>query len=889
MKKSLFLVLLLVIGITVSAQWSTNPAVNNVISDLSGEQVLSKIGVCSDGNIYIAFFSNQTGFYNVRIQKLDSQGNELWPHNGILVFNDSTDSWVSDWDMAVDATNHAVLTFSEVENGNWNTVAYRISPSGESVWGVNGVALSNNAEMNAAPKVICTPAGNSIFAWSSGDIIIMQKLNAAGQKQWGLNGINVTTANRTSWPQLMPVGNDDFIMKYFDDSGSVPYPVRTIYAQRYNSAGNGVWSSPALVSDAGGISGWNQIFPFINDGSDGFYIAWHDDRDNNLRASVFVQHVNSSGQVVYPADGVEASTASSFNHFYPYLACPPNSTDVYVFWNEMNTDQDLNGIFGQKISSSGNRMWGNTGMTFIPLTAATITPWGAEYSPDDMVLLYSEGDAVNENLKAMRIATDGSFAWPAQFITISSAVSSKVHIELSEFNNGQWIVSWEDNRVDSDDIYAQNFSIDGTLGPYQLTYGIIQGHVTLTGGNGNVTQVIVSAGTNSTLPDPSGDYILNVETGTLQVTASLNGYYPDTVNNVIVLENQTTNNVDFELISIPTSGYIEGTVEIMNGAGDVTQVLVSAGEVTTNPDATGHYSMEVGVGTWDVSASLEGYLTQTRSNVAVLPGDITPGIDFQLSLLPTTGFLYGTVTIEGDMADVTQAVITAGSISVSPDPTGDYLLELPVGDMQVTIAHPYTQSDTAMVNILPGGSTNQDFQLLMLRRDMVVKAISIGTYEYLYGTEVSITGPEQTYTGIIENDSLVFSQVPYGHYLGEANYMNSYSDTADTTIDQNNQNVNFFMLIESAKSDIYQPLLISPNPVSATGTLEIKTDRKAEGTLFIYNSFGRKVSEIYLKTDNQQNFPVTLLFNKQNVEDGIYFLHFVSGNEHFMSRLIIKN
>lgn len=272
MKKSYLIIILLALSFRVLAQWSTDPAVNNAISDLSGEQVIPKIAICPNGNIYVAFLSNQTGFYNVRLQKLDSQGNELWAHNGILISDNPTDSWVTDWDMTADVNNHAVIAYNDTRNGNMNVYGYRISPDGTFVWGANGIALSNNTAFNAAPKVTTTASGNAIFAWTSDDVIIMQRVNAAGAKQWGDNGITLSSTNSLSWPQLLPVGTDDFIMKYFDDEGSPPYPTRHVYAQRYNSSGTAVWSAPAVISEAGGISSWTQIFPFVNDGSDGFLL-----------------------------------------------------------------------------------------------------------------------------------------------------------------------------------------------------------------------------------------------------------------------------------------------------------------------------------------------------------------------------------------------------------------------------------------------------------------------------------------------------------------------------------------------------------------------------------------------------------------------------------------
>lgn len=887
MKKSYLIIILLALSFRVLAQWSTDPAVNNAISDLSGEQVIPKIAICPNGNIYVAFLSNQTGFYNVRLQKLDSQGNELWAHNGILISDNPTDSWVTDWDMTADVNNHAVIAYNDTRNGNMNVYGYRISPDGTFVWGANGIALSNNTAFNAAPKVTTTASGNAIFAWTSDDVIIMQRVNAAGAKQWGDNGITLSSTNSLSWPQLLPVGTDDFIMKYFDDEGSPPYPTRHVYAQRYNSSGTAVWSAPAVISEAGGISSWTQIFPFVNDGSDGFFIAWHDDRDNNQRASVFVQHISSAGQVLFAANGIEASTTSGNNHYYAYLALPAGSSDIYVYWNEMDANQNYNGIYGQKISSAGNRLWGNGGMTFIPLTLGTITPEEAQSSATDMVVLYSEG-GLDAQLKAMRIGTDGSFVWPSQSITVSSVLSAKGHVVMSKFAANQWVAVWEDDRNGASDVYAQNFSIEGTLGPYELTYGNIQGNVTLNGGTGNVTQVVVTAGPNSTLPDPTGDYFLEVETGTYDVIATLNGYYPDTVYNVIVVEDQTTNNVDFELIPVPTTGYIEGNVTLANGSGDVTQVVVTAGSTTTNPDATGYYTMEVGVGTWDVEASLTGYTPQMQSNVVVEPGETTSDVDFILSLLPATGFLYGTVAIEGDMADVTLASVTAGTTTVHPDANGDYLMELPVGSIDVTTSHPYTTPQTESAEILPGGSTEQDFDLMMLRRDLVCKVYYWGSMQPLIGAEVHIEGPEGSYDGLMETDSLIFPQVPYGYYEGISTYYNAYVGESDTVIDQDNNLIQMWILVESARQHQYQLLSISPNPVSANGIVTFNTDKDLEGTLYIFDTFGRKVSEIYLNNSNKQNFPVTLLFNTQGVSEGQYLLHFVSGSDHFNAKLIIK-
>ena len=189
------------------SQWSTNPAVNNPINTMAGEQAIPKVATCPNGDTYIAFFSNESGNYNVRMQRLDAQGNELWETNGIMISDNPQMSWLTDWDMTVDNANHAILTFQDVRNVDNDVVAYRISPSGSFVWGPDGIELSSGPAFDAAPKVTVTSAGNAVFAWQADDVIILQKVSPSGSLLWGPDGITLGITGITfSWPQLIPIG-----------------------------------------------------------------------------------------------------------------------------------------------------------------------------------------------------------------------------------------------------------------------------------------------------------------------------------------------------------------------------------------------------------------------------------------------------------------------------------------------------------------------------------------------------------------------------------------------------------------------------------------------------------------------------------------------------------
>lgn len=967
----------LLIPLLSISQWSTDPAINNAIIALSGEEAIPKIATCPNGDTYIASFSND-GNYNVRMQRLNAQGVTQWAANGILVSDNPQDSWLTDWDITADNANHAILVFPDIRNGGANVVAYRISPAGTFVWGADGIVLSTG-DANYSPKVIATNAGNAIIAWQQDEVIHFQKITPAGTLPWGSSGLTISQTGLTfSWPQLLPVGTDEFIMKYYQDSGTFPAITRHIYAQKYNASGSGVWSSATLVSNAGGISAWTQVLPIINDGSDGFYIAWHDDRDNNQLASTWVNHISNAGAVMFTANGVEASTLGGRNHYYPQLALPPGSSNVFVFWNEMDGNQNNRGIYGQKITSTGTKLWATSGMVFIEISLTDVFPEAARNSPTDVVLFYSQQiTGLEYELKAFRVDTDGGYVWSPNHKTICSVASEKVHVETNNFANNQWIMTWEDDRSGQKDIYAQNIQLDGSLGPYNPQEGTIEGTVTLVGGSADVTQVTVTAGEFTTNPDETGFYSMVVTQGTYQVTGNLIGYIPDTVNGVVVVTGQTTDDVNLTLQALPT-GYISGNVTLSGGAGDVTEVEVVAGYHTVNPDSQGNYTMEIEIGTYDVTAALAEYIPQTDSGIVVIEGLTTVGVDFILDPAPTTGFIAGNVMLASGNGDVTQVNVNAGNVTVNPDVNGDYILEIvagtyevtasltgyltgavqnvvvvveqttpdidfflyeipnvgyiqgtvtlvngigdvtestitagsqfthpapggnyvlgvPAGTYTVTASHPYTETEeqSGIVVVAGQNTDNVDFELEIVRGNLVCKAVEqFGML--LNDVEVEIQGPEGLLTGIIQNDSLIFENVPYGSYAGTA-WIISSPDTS-TAIDEMNESDHdiVFEFILGGIKEQYENVMnltLYPNPSAGDITVSFDLDKPSDVSLKIYDQQGQLIR--VLKEEKMDSGFKSIIWNAMDmsgsrVTSGSYILVVESGKSRIAEMLIIK-
>ncbi len=472
--------LVLFFSTTTFCQWSSDPSQNLAVCDTSGEQVLPKISVTSDGGCFIGWFDTRTGNYNVYLQRLDPAGNKMFATNGLLISNHSSLSWIVDWDMIVDDSDNAVIAFSDVRaGGDFKVYAYRVSPNGDFLWGADGVSLSTANDMQPNPRITQTTDGSYIITWpnlSSPSTIAVQKLDAAGNKHYGNDPMYITsgTSEQYTYPVPIPGLNGSYIIGFEGTTGTFPALTVKLYAQNYSSTGTPQWgSSPITISSAGGFP-FYELTNIIPDGSGGVVFVWYDDRDFNNLYSTYVQRVNSSGTVLFTANGVEASTLTGRHHINPDVVINPATNDIFAFWIEQNSTQSQAGVSGQKISVAGDRLWTDNGKIFKAMDSNVDLHMSALFRGGNEYVDYLEyvGTGTDNLAKAFSVDSDGNFNWGGNIVTFSTVVSSKSRLVSDIFDNGVSVLAWSDGRQDAGGIYAQNIQSDGSFGgivPVELT------------------------------------------------------------------------------------------------------------------------------------------------------------------------------------------------------------------------------------------------------------------------------------------------------------------------------------------------------------------------------------------------------------------------------------
>ncbi|PCI07489.1 hypothetical protein COB72_10105 [bacterium] len=505
----LTLTLTLSLSSQTSAQWLDDSTQHLVTADGLGEQVQPKIAPTADGGCYISWFSSVSG-YDVRLQRLDAAGNEMWAHNGILIADRGFSSTQS-YDLDVDSSGHAVLVYRDDRFGGTKISAQRVAPDGTLTWGISGVQFANGIDFVASPDIATTSDGSTVIAWINDAETHLAKINAAGMITW---------TSVLDHPEGLPI---NLASMHGSDNGSVIvswvqfagfFEPKHLYAQKINSDGSHSWANPVAVYDGGSLQFGN--FPeFTPDESGGAVFSWYDTA-NGL--NVYVQHLNANGTERYAHNGVAVSTAPR-DRVSPIANYDPQTDSVYVAWVELANNQGDQGVYAQRIDSTGVRQWTDSGIEVSPIDSSSSGSINVQGAGDKMVTLWIEntGGFGQDQVHAHALDLDGTDVWAGGTVVMASDLGQRSRLTTAMSTNDFIIAGWQIGAFGGADIETHNINPDGSLGATSCQADL--------NGDGELNFFDVSAFLNAfaamdLVADFTGDGMLNF----FDVSAFLNAF-----------------------------------------------------------------------------------------------------------------------------------------------------------------------------------------------------------------------------------------------------------------------------------------------------------------------------------------------------------------------------
>jgi hypothetical protein len=454
--------------------WPVDPAQPLVIANRSGQETQAKIVPRADGGFYLSWFDDTDDGFDVRLQRLDGDGNEMWPHNGILV-SDRSYSSTTDYGLSIDSAGNALLAFQCCSaTSNESVLVYRIDETGASLWGANGVTVTTASEDVLISSVTGTSDGNVVAAWMNGSAQLRaQKLDAGGAPLWGTSGITLPgpASGLKFLADIKPGLNGDAIVAWSNQAGST----RILRAQKFASADGAVlWGTDGVrVSESGNLQA--GYFPkILVDGAGGAVFAYYD--IVGASATTRVQHLDADGVRLFGDDGVLATTEPVNMHVNPAAQFDPVTGTTNVLWIDtlvITGGVQLNGLYAQRIDATGTRQFGDSGLEIVPMTVATD---GAQALSQTVVLPAPAGflaawvtgntSVVEQPISVVRIAENGDLPWnQPKLLKPGTTTSSRLVGATSTL--GYAAFAWCDSPTgDSEtlDILARNLQYNGEFG-----------------------------------------------------------------------------------------------------------------------------------------------------------------------------------------------------------------------------------------------------------------------------------------------------------------------------------------------------------------------------------------------------------------------------------------
>ncbi len=447
------------------AQWSSNPAVNLPLADDNNgsDQVQPKIAVLGNAGGYVSWFdANPDGppplGYSVFYQRLNVGGYEKFPHGGIEVAHLSNSS-TEDYGLDVDAKGNALLAFLDTREGaNQQVTAAKMSPFGKPLWGNRGIQLTTGSDSNAAPKIAATSDGGVVVAWTSNSNVVAQKLNAQGVPQWGAGVVFTQAKYDFLLADLHAADNGSVIISWVSNKGFGSNSV--LMANKISSSGTLLWGASNVNVSVNGSLQFGEFPYFIYDGNGGAVFAWY---TNSPTLQSYAQHIRTDGTAAFASGGSAVSGNNANVHVEPSAVYRAATDEVFIFWTEEDSNQVLNGVYGQKFNSSGAPEWGANGLVIVPLGQdQQIFVTASQVGSGALVYWVDEAGFGDATIQASKLTDSGSVAC-AQF-AVSSTPSNKARLVAVTGPGGASALAFEDDRIGNNGIYIQNVNANCTLG-----------------------------------------------------------------------------------------------------------------------------------------------------------------------------------------------------------------------------------------------------------------------------------------------------------------------------------------------------------------------------------------------------------------------------------------
>jgi len=326
--------------------------------------------------------------------------------------------------------------------------------NGKRLWEKGSIPLTKINANQSMPKAIPDQAGGTLVVWVDErdplglKDLYAQRISPTGELLWGKNGLAICTENGDQ--SDFSITSDDqggLIITWTDYRSGERNP--DIYAQKVSREGKLLWKEGGtLVCGAPDVQRSPQI---ISDGQGGAIIAWTDKGGGSY--DIYAQHLNAQGQAQWLADGIPVCQHARTQQN------PIFANRQIIIWEDYrlgNWD-----IFANALSPQGKLLWGEEGVAIVSLPQTQYALQAAAWKNGEAIVAWEDyRSGKHYEVYLQKISGEGRTSWAPNGYLVKTLNGARNPKLLAQPSNNSLVVVWEDYTGGGKAIYGQRFSID---------------------------------------------------------------------------------------------------------------------------------------------------------------------------------------------------------------------------------------------------------------------------------------------------------------------------------------------------------------------------------------------------------------------------------------------
>lgn len=342
------------------------------ICTAEGAQMRPYLVSDGSGGVIVSWYDGRSGEFDIYAQRIDGDGNMLWAENGVPVCTASGDQLRPY--LETDGAGGAIIAWNDGRDTMNCIYGQRFDPNGNALWAADGVAILDALFHETIDIVSDGDGGAIIAAFCSDDgiesDIVAQRIDPSGNLVWRKWGLNICSApGNQNDVYCAADGSGGAVISWIDERNGK----KDIYAQRVNFRGRRLWGKDGLAVC---LTDHDKYWPGIaTDETGGVYITWYESRDD-YRSDIFIQHVTANGRIEWAEEGIIVCDAEYTQKTQRII--PDTFGGAIVVWRDFRSSY-MSDCYIQRVNSSGEMLWDANG---IPVCTAVGTQSLSRMIPD---------------------------------------------------------------------------------------------------------------------------------------------------------------------------------------------------------------------------------------------------------------------------------------------------------------------------------------------------------------------------------------------------------------------------------------------------------------------------------------------------------------------------